>query len=190
MERKLHFPTNFPILNSNRIKLSAMHSEDAKELYEIRANKEFSQYLSSEPYRTIKEAEDLIAKNTTAFANKEAISWKVSLNDSDKLIGYIGFWRMDKANFRAEVGFGIDNNFRNKGFITEALDLILDFGFNQMNFHSIMADTDPLNKASIKVLEKIGFKKEAHIRENYYFRGKFIDSYYFGLLESKFQSNF
>jgi ribosomal-protein-alanine N-acetyltransferase len=57
------------------------------------------------------------------------------------------------------------------------------FGFKEMNLHSIEANVNPLNERSQKVLERVGFKREAYFRENYLFDGKFLDSVIFSLLE-------
>jgi ribosomal-protein-alanine N-acetyltransferase len=186
MKRAFNFPSSFPRLETKRLNLVEMKMEDANALFKMRSNPEFTKFLSADPYQEIEEAEKVIQKNLDAFQQKEAISWKIALKGKEDLIGYIGFWRLDKANFRGEVGFGLAKEERQKGLMTEALKEILNYGFKQLNFHTVMADTDPLNKASNTLLEKIGFKREAHIRENYYYNGKFVDSYYFGLLNSDF----
>ncbi len=186
MKRALYFPSTFPELKTIRLNLVEMTLADANALFKMRSDPEFIKFLSIDPYQEIEEAEQLIQKNRAAFRSKEGISWKIALKGEKDLIGYVGFWRIDKANYRAELGFGLAKEERQKGFMTEALQAILNYGFKELNLHSVMADTDPLNKSSNTLLEKIGFKREAHIRENYYYNGKFVDSFYFGLLDSDF----
>jgi len=65
----------------------------------------------------------------------------------------------------------------------ETINRMVRFGFDEMNLHSIEANVNPANKKSKRVLEKIGFKKEAHFRENYLFNGEFLDSIIYSLLE-------
>jgi ribosomal-protein-alanine N-acetyltransferase len=65
----------------------------------------------------------------------------------------------------------------------ETINTIVRFGFNEMKLHSIEANVNPLNEKSKKVLEKVGFKKEAYFRENYLFNGNFLDSVIYSLLE-------
>jgi ribosomal-protein-alanine N-acetyltransferase len=65
----------------------------------------------------------------------------------------------------------------------ETLKRMAKFGFNNMKLHSIEANVNPGNEKSKRVLEKIGFKKEAYFRENYLFNGKFLDSIIYSLLE-------
>ena len=73
--------------------------------------------------------------------------------------------------------------FKGKGIITEAVQLIVEYGFNEMNMHSLEAVIDPENIASARVLEKNNFIKEAHLKENGFFDGRFIDAVIYSLLK-------
>ena len=66
----------------------------------------------------------------------------------------------------------------------EAAKKTIDFGFREMGLHSIEANINPNNLRSTKMLEKCGFVKEAHFRENYYYDGKFLDSVIYSLLNN------
>ena len=68
--------------------------------------------------------------------------------------------------------------------MSEALLKVIEFGFNEFKLHSIMGNVNPQNKRSIKLLEKYGFKKEAHFREDYLYNGKYLDSIIYCLLEN------
>jgi len=69
-----------------------------------------------------------------------------------------------------------------KGIMQEALIKILDHGFNIMRLHSVEANVNPNNLASIKFLEKNDFIREAYFKENYYFNGRFLDSAIYSLI--------
>jgi ribosomal-protein-alanine N-acetyltransferase len=73
-----------------------------------------------------------------------------------------------------------------KGYITEAIKAVVIYGFEQMNLHSIEAIIDPDNSASERVLQKNGFVKEAHIKENELWEGKFWDTVIYSLLKRNF----
>jgi ribosomal-protein-alanine N-acetyltransferase len=70
----------------------------------------------------------------------------------------------------------------------ETINCMARFGFKEMKLHSVEANVNPLNERSKKVLERIGFKKEAHFRENYLFNGEFLDSIIYSLLEKDLTS--
>jgi ribosomal-protein-alanine N-acetyltransferase len=59
---------------------------------------------------------------------------------------------------------------------------VLDYGFNIMNLHSVEANVNPDNLASIKLLANNGFKREAYFKENYFYNGKFLDTMIYSLL--------
>jgi ribosomal-protein-alanine N-acetyltransferase len=72
--------------------------------------------------------------------------------------------------------------FNGKGIVSEAVQEVVNYGFDVMKLHSIEAIIDPLNDASAKVLEKNGFVKEAHLRENEFYEGRFLDTVIYSLL--------
>ena len=109
--------------------------------------------------------------------------WAIALQDDpDTLIGNIGFWRIINQHYRSEIGYTLHPDFWNNGIMKEALLAAIDFGFKAMKLHSIEAHINPDNTASGKVLEKTGFVREAYFKEDFFFRGKFIDSAVYSLL--------
>jgi ribosomal-protein-alanine N-acetyltransferase len=72
-----------------------------------------------------------------------------------------------------------------KGIASEAVGIVVGFGFNEMKLHSIEAVIDPRNSASEKVLQKNGFVKEGHFKENEFFEGEFIDSVIYSRLNKE-----
>jgi ribosomal-protein-alanine N-acetyltransferase len=133
---------------------------------------------------TIQDALDLIKKMADSLTNNDGISWAVTLKDDGKLIGTIGFWRMMKEHYRAEIGYMLHPQFQGKGIMQEAMTIVLDYGFNTMKLHSVEANVNPANTASIKFLERNRFQREAYFKENFYYGGKFLDSAIYSLLNT------
>jgi ribosomal-protein-alanine N-acetyltransferase len=92
------------------------------------------------------------------------------------MIGTIGYYHIKPEHFRAEIGYMLLPEFQGRGFITEAIDVVVSYGFAEMKLHSVEAVLDPNNLASASVLEKCGFTKEGHFKENEFYNGKFIDT--------------
>jgi RimJ/RimL family protein N-acetyltransferase len=81
-------------------------------------------------------------------------------SETNKLIGNCGFMDIDYVNQTAELGIFIgDKQFWNKGYGTEALSLLIDYGFKALNFYNIMLRVYEYNKNAIRCYEKIGFKQ-------------------------------
>jgi RimJ/RimL family protein N-acetyltransferase len=93
--------------------------------------------------------------------------------------------RIDLANRRAELGFALGRNHWGQGFMAAALPAVLEFAFNTMELHRVYADTDPRNDASIRVLERLGFRREGVLREHYLVQGEPQDAIMYGLLRSE-----
>ena len=86
--------------------------------------------------------------------------------------GYHTWW-LDHN--KAELGYWLNERSRGKGYMTEALETIIKFGFNEMNLHRIEAYINPDNLSSRKLVEKLGFSEEGMIRENYRINGKYLE---------------
>jgi RimJ/RimL family protein N-acetyltransferase len=101
------------------------------------------------------------AENEKAFLNNLAKEHNYSIIDSktNELIGNCGFMEIDNINQTAEVGIFIGNkNYWNKGYGTEALSLLLDYGFKALNLHNVLLRVYDYNERAKKCYEKIGFK--------------------------------
>ena len=114
--------------------------------------------------------------------NNEGINWAITYKGSPKLIGILGHYRIKPEHHRAEIGYMLHKEHNGKGIITEAVQEVVKYGFNEMKLHSIEAIIDPENFGSEKVLQKCGFIKEAHFKENEFFEGRFIDSVIYSIL--------
>jgi ribosomal-protein-alanine N-acetyltransferase len=157
---------------------------DAPGLFLIRSNDEVMRYMDTSALESLKSSHSLISFFNTQFSNKTAITWGMFVKAEKKLIGSFSFWNINKPHCRAEIGYSIHPDFWGNGFMTETFKTLIEFGFDQMGLHSIEANVNPQNQNSIKLLERIGFKKEAYFRENFFFNQKYLDSLIYCLLET------
>ena len=105
------------------------------------------------------------------------IAWAITMKDDrDRLIGTIGFHRLIKEHFRAEIGYILHPDHWRKGIMGEALEAVVAYGYTEMGLHSIEANTDPLNTASNALLKKHGFLQEGLLIENFFRDGRFLDT--------------
>ncbi len=172
----------FQNLESDRLLLRQITPEDLQEVFELRSNAETMKYIPRPLVTTMDEALEHITMIQDKLEKNEGINWAITLKGDTKLIGIIGHYRMKWEHFRSEIGYMILPECHGKGIATEAIQLMIDFGFNQMNMHSLEGIIDPANTASARVLEKNGFVKEAHFKENEFYDGKFLDSVVYSLV--------
>jgi len=172
----------FPILETKRLILRRVLPSDVKEMFELRSNPETMKYIPRPLLTNHEEALAHIQMMEDKIETNEGINWAITLKGDDTMLGVIGHYRIKPEHYRAEVGYMILPEYHGKGITTEAVQCVVDYGFNTMQLHSIEGVIDPENGASEKVLQKCGFVKEAHFKENEYFDGKFIDAVVYSIL--------
>ncbi len=166
----------FPILETERLTLRRVLPSDVKEMFELRSNPETMKYIPRPLVTNYDEALAHIKMMEDKIETNEGINWAITLKGDDKMLGVIGHYRIKPEHYRAEVGYMILPEYHGKGITTEAVQCVVDYGFNTMQLHSIEGVIDPENEASQRVLQKCGFVKEAHFKENEFYDGKFIDA--------------
>jgi ribosomal-protein-alanine N-acetyltransferase len=168
--------TPFPNLQTERLLLRRVNENDANEIFALRSNPETMKYIPRPLVKSIDDALEHIAMIDAKIESNEGINWAITYKDNPKLIGIIGHYRIKPEHFRAEVGYMLLPEYNGKGIISEAIKEVVNYGFNAMKLHSIEAIIDPENFGSERVLQKCGFVKEAHLKENEFYEGRFLDT--------------
>jgi ribosomal-protein-alanine N-acetyltransferase len=177
--------TPFPELITQRLLLRKITPADADEIFFLRSDAEVLKYLGREPCASRQEAEAFIERITNDLNNNDGVAWAITLKSQpEKMIGQIGFWRMDKAAYRSEVGYVLNPAYWRKGIMKEALGSVMEYGFNTMGLHSAEARISPANIASASLLESSGFIKEGYLKESFCFREEFEDTVIYSKVKS------
>lgn len=112
--------------------------------------------------------------------DSRGLEFAVVARDADRLIGSCGIHVAGEG--RAEIGYCLAKESWGRGLGTEVASALVQFGFEQLGLHRIQARCDPMNKASARVLEKVGMKFEGHLRECVRIRGAWRDRRLFAIL--------
>jgi ribosomal-protein-alanine N-acetyltransferase len=175
------FPA-FPALFTERLSLRSLELSDAQDLLRLRSDARVMQYLDTEPCLTEADAADLLEYFRSLFWEKKGVVWAVADRENGQLIGHASYHRIVQEHARAEIGYALHPDFWGKGLAKETVLALVNFGFGQMGLHSIEANVNPDNRASIKLLERIGFRREGYFCESFQFHGQFLDSAIYSLL--------
>lgn len=175
----------FQPLETSRLRLRAFHLDDAASLFAMRSDPRVMRHLARPMAATIADAETLIASIQDDFAQERGITWAITLPDDDQLIGTIGYYRLKKEHRCGEIGYLLHPDHQGQGLMGEALEAVVANGFSVIGLHRIEADTDPRNEASNRLLERHGFTREAHLRENVWWKGCWLDTYLWGRLANE-----
>lgn len=164
---------SFPVLETKRLLLRAMHPDDAPEIWAMRASGRVNQFIARPAMNTQEQAEALVARTIAAFQQQQGIGWAGVLKENTALIGTCGFNSIDYPNLRAEIGGEPAVAQWGRNIALEAVAAIIQFGFDTLRLHSIEAKVAPGNRGAIALLQHLGFLKEAQSAIAYGLTGSF-----------------
>ena len=169
-------------METERLMLRRFTPNDGPEIYDYLSDERVVAY---EPYPTQTKAE--CQKIAEQRAQSQDI-WAVCLKESGKLIGNVYLAEKEQQNW--EVGYVFHFDYQKQGYATEAVRALLDWAFSQKNAHRIYAQCHPENVNSWRLLKRLRFQKEAHLRQNVYFKVDeanqplWQDTFIYGLLSA------
>jgi [ribosomal protein S5]-alanine N-acetyltransferase len=176
----------FPVIETKRLVLREVTNEDAYSILDYLSDEEVMKYYGLEPFNSIQDAIDEISWYQSIQNNKTGIRWGITLKDKGVVIGSCGFHKISSQHFRTEIGFELSKEQWRKGIAFEAVEAIISYGFEHMNFNRIEALIEPPNLSSQRLVEKLGFMREGLLRNYEFTRGKFEDLYMYSLLKQDF----
>lgn len=175
----------FPIIETENLLLKQFSLNDVPAFFLMRSNEKLMRFIPRPLATQHKDVEDLINLMNNEITENKSISWAITFKNTSELLGSIGFVRIQKENYRAEIGYLLNDKHQGKGIMNEALKACINFGFTTLKLHTIEAVIDPKNIASEKVLKKNNFIKEAHFKQNFYYKNEFLDTVHYSLLNTK-----
>ena len=175
---------NFPTLSTERLVLSQPIVSDLKDVvFQMNSTSEISENTLSLPFPYREENAHFWFKMAEeGFAKKDAYIFAIREKENLKLIGAIGL-HLDLTNRKAEIGYWLGKSFWNKGYVSEALQRILQFGFEELHLNKIYASHFPHNPTSGKVLQKNGFEFEGILKQEVLKNGQFLDLHRYAIFQ-------
>lgn len=180
----------FPVLETERLVLREITLDDAPFWLRNFSDPEVVELTAYEPPADLDAAkEEILRYGIRLFEQGAGFRWGIALRPSRELIGTLGYheWVREGAS-RARVGYDLLREYRRRGIMTEAMRAILAYGFETMGLNRVEVLTDPSNMPSIRLLERLGFRREGVLRENTCFRDRFIDDAIYSLLAKEWRS--
>ncbi|EYF03746.1 GNAT family N-acetyltransferase [Chondromyces apiculatus] len=177
----------FPVLETSRLLLRALTPDDVGVFHAVYTDPEVVRF-SGRSALTLEDCKERLEIVAAGIREVRSIRWALTLRDTGEMIGSLGFRSWNKEHYWAELGYELASRHRNKGYMTEALGSVLQYGFEHMGLHRAEAHLDAQNLASARVLEKAGFTREALLRENWFRDGSYTDTAIYGLLRREHQA--
>jgi RimJ/RimL family protein N-acetyltransferase len=177
-----------PTLDTPRLALRTLVDEDVPALFAIFKEPEAMRFWTSPAMTGIAEAETLLREIQHHAQAKTLFQWGIARREDDLVIGTSTLFRIDRQHRRGELGYIVRPDFWGRGLATEALTALIDHAFGTLDLHRLEADIDPRNAASIRLVQRLGFKEEGHLRERYFVGDEIQDSVIYGLLAPDWRS--
>lgn len=170
-----------PIIHTEHLMLRVMDKNDIADLKEWLSDISLYEYWGKRPSKSELKPELLFKKPEKST---KSFHWGIVHKQDNKLIGEMWVYLIER-NRMAKVAFRLSKSYQGKGLMSEALAYTIQFCFENTELQRLWSDVHILNHASYKTMEKVGFKREGHIRQ-----GKmvntFCDYYLYGILKSDF----
>jgi RimJ/RimL family protein N-acetyltransferase len=155
----------FRMITTPRLLIRAFKEQDFKALFEYLSNPIIYRFEPGEPV-SLEKARELAHERS-----QKNDFWAVTLKSTNELIGHLYFKQMEPNEFLTwELGYIFNPSFHNNGYATEASLALIRCGFEHWGIHRVIANCNPENVASWRVLEKVGMKREGYLRKNVFFR--------------------
>ena len=177
-------------LETENLILRKFKESDAPAFLEYRTNPQVALYQSERWLSfTLEDAAEFV-KEQSDFEPGLPDTWfqiAIELKETGNLIGDLAIHTLPQDINQVEIGYTLSPIYQKKGYGIEAVRCLLGYLFNMLNKHRVIAIIDVRNTPSIKLLEKVGMRKEGHFIKNAWYKGEYTDEYSYALLKEECQ---
>lgn len=176
-------------LKGSRVVIRPLTEDDVDALFSIYSDATVTQYMGISLFKDSGDAKAFLADIDAGLQDRTLLEWGVEEIQRHRVIGTCTFSSISWTNQRAEIGFALAPSHWGRGFMAEALPLVIDHAFGPLKLHRLEADVDPRNHRSLKVLERLGFRREGYLQQRHYINNEYQDSVLLGLLADEWAKN-
>ncbi len=183
---------HLPTLLTPNLSIRWLTENDAPSLLRIFGDPAVTRYWIHGPFAGLADAQRLVQDIHDLHQERKLFEWGLEHRASGEIIGTCTLAAIDWDHHRAELGFALRRDHWGRGHMLEALPVLIDYAFGssaeQLNLRRLMADIDPRNQASIRLVQRLGFQREGCFRAHYELSGEIQDALVFGLLREEWRS--
>jgi len=175
---------------SERLVLRSFIIEDAEVFSTYRSDPEVARYQGWDTPFTFEQATRFINEMSTKLPGVpgEWYQLAITLKKNERVIGDCAFKILQDSIQQAELGITLAARFQGNGFAYEALISLINYLFMQYDLHRVQANCDEENFHSYNLLNRLGFREEAHFKENLWFKGRWSSEYWFAVLRREWDA--
>ncbi len=176
------------ILKTERLLLREFVPDDWRAVYAYQNDPRYLEFYEWE-HRSEQDVKSFVQRFIDQQHDSPRVKFQLAivLQTNNKLIGNVGIRKREVKAYNAELGYELDPREWNNGYATEAVTAMLKFAFEQLRLHRVMARAIANNSNSVRLLEKLGMRQEGRMREEEFFKGRYWDTFVYGMLEDEWR---
>jgi RimJ/RimL family protein N-acetyltransferase len=178
------------LLETKRLLMREFIESDSPAIFSYQSHSLYLRYYHW-IHRTQTDVDEFVQMFITQQTEQPRTKFQLAIiaKEENKLIGNCGIRINDLQLREANIGYELDTHYWGKGYATEAAYTIIKFGFEELGMHRIWAYCIADNIASARVLEKIGMRREGHLREKEFIKGRWYDRFIYAILDHEWKAN-
>jgi [ribosomal protein S5]-alanine N-acetyltransferase len=176
------------LFTTQRLKIRNLRESDLEAFHHYRSNPEITKYQGFDTY-SWDQAKAFIAEHQKKLfiIPGEWIQYAIENTSSRQLIGDCAVYLHSSDSRIAEAGITISDTHQKHGYARETMLGLMNFLFTEKGIHRIEETVDTENQASVRMLESLSFRREAHFIENVFFKGKWGSEYQYAMLRREWE---
>lgn len=170
-----------PTIETERLRLRMLHIADAEALFHYVSQDAVTKYMLWESHTSLRQTKKYIKMITRKYLDG-VYAWAITLKDTKEFIGMVDFSEFTQEARIAEIGYSLSYTYWGKGIMSEAVQAVIDFGFNELYLERIYARCFAENIGSERVMQKAGMTYEGTMRKGIHIKGAYHDLKMYAIL--------
>ena len=179
---------DFRTIATRRLALRPARMHDAEDMYEYSKDAEVARHVLWDAHRSIRETRSVLRRMIRDYRFAPPFTYVIELLEEHRVIGTIGLMNFNSVNRSAEIGYSLSRAYWNRGLMTEALNGMLRYCFEELKLNRIEAQHEVENPASGAVMRHAGMRREGTLRKRIYNKGQFRDMELYAILKEEYHA--
>jgi RimJ/RimL family protein N-acetyltransferase len=181
-------PPRAPLpVRTSRLVLRTYAEDDRDDLLDYYSDPTTARFLLEDAWTPDDAAEHVARRMARTGVDGPGSALALVVEHEGTVVGDVSLWTTGDTVSRGEVGWAFNPKFTGRGFATEALRSLLGIAFDHYRMHRVVAQLDARNDRSALLCERVGMKREGHLRSDWWSKGEWTDTLVYGMLAREWQ---
>ena len=173
------------VIESNRLLIRLVEETDLPDLLAINSNDEVTRYLPYATWESLADGQAWFRRIEGLNASGSGLQFVVQEKTTGRVVATCLLFRYDEQSARAELGYVLGREYWGRGIMHEALSVLITYAFDTYALRRLEAEVNPVNEASCRLIQKLGFAQEGRLRHRWFSKGIAHDTNIYGLLRDE-----